>query len=144
MLKSEGRLTFYFLLNNLKCVIYRRNERYYILRPEVIEGWFYMWRLTKDPKYRQWAWDAVEAIEKHCAVPGGYGYSGISNVDSNETTQDDVQQSFWLAETLKYLYLIFSNDDLVSLDTWVFNTEAHPLPIRNRNPAFPANAITKV
>lgn len=134
----------FWFTGDLDAQIGRRNERYYILRPEVIEGWFYMWRLTKDPKYRQWAWDAVEAIQKHCFVPGGTGYSGISNVDSNETTLDDVQQSFWLAETLKYLYLIFSNDDLVSLDTWVFNTEAHPLPIRNRNPAFPPNAITKV
>lgn len=99
-----------------------------------------MWRLTKEPKYRQWAWDAVQAIEKYCLVPGGTGYSGISNVDTVETTQDDVQQSFWLAETLKYLYLIFSNDELISFDQWVFNTEAHPLPIRNRNPAFPINS----
>ena len=36
-------------------------------------------------------------------------------------------QSFFLAETLKYLYLLFS------LDEWVFNTEAHPLKIVARN-----------
>jgi len=34
-----------------------------------------------------------------------------------------------LAETLKYLYLIFADDSLISLDDYVFNTEAHPLPI---------------
>jgi mannosyl-oligosaccharide alpha-1,2-mannosidase len=34
-----------------------------------------------------------------------------------------------LAETLKYLYLLFREDDLVPLDKWVFNTEAHPFPI---------------
>jgi mannosyl-oligosaccharide alpha-1,2-mannosidase len=35
-------------------------------------------------------------------------------------------QSFWLAETLKYYYLIFSPPDLISLDEFVLNTEAHP------------------
>lgn len=30
---------------------------------------------------------------------------------------------------LKYLYLLFHEDDLVPLDRWVFNTEAHPLPV---------------
>jgi mannosyl-oligosaccharide alpha-1,2-mannosidase len=37
----------------------RPNEKYYILRPEVIETYFYMWRLTKQQKYRDWAWEAV-------------------------------------------------------------------------------------
>jgi mannosyl-oligosaccharide alpha-1,2-mannosidase len=43
---------------------------------------------------------------------------------------DDVQQSFFIAETLKYLLLIFSDDSFISLDTYVFNTEAHPFRIR--------------
>jgi mannosyl-oligosaccharide alpha-1,2-mannosidase len=38
-------------------------------------------------------------------------------------------QSFWIAETLKYFYLVFSEPDLISLDDYVFNTEAHPLRI---------------
>lgn len=29
----------------------------------------------------------------------------------------------------RYLYLLFSGDDLLPLDHWVFNTEAHPLPV---------------
>ena len=108
----------------------------------MIEGWFYLWRLTHNPKYRQWAWDAVQAIEKYCRVSDGEGYTGLNNVDSvTEPKQDDVQQSFWLAETLKYLYLIFSSDEFISFDQWVFNTEAHPFPIRNRNPAFPINSV---
>ena len=42
----------------------------------------------------------------------------------------DKMESFFLGETLKYLYLLFSDDhDVVSVDRWVFNTEAHPLPI---------------
>jgi mannosyl-oligosaccharide alpha-1,2-mannosidase len=39
---------------------------------------------------------------------------------------DDKAESFFMAETLKYLYLLFSPTSLIPLDTWVFNTEAHP------------------
>lgn len=41
----------------------RLSDRYYILRPEVIESYMYMWRLTHDPKYREWGWEAVEVRE---------------------------------------------------------------------------------
>ena len=45
----------------------------------------------------------------------------------------DKMETFYLAETLKYLYLLFSDDpNLLPLDKWVFNTEAHPLPVYNR------------
>jgi mannosyl-oligosaccharide alpha-1,2-mannosidase len=37
-----------------------------------------------------------------------------------------------MAETLKYLYLIFSEAELVSLDHFVFNTEAHPFRLPGR------------
>jgi len=89
-----------------------------------------MWRYTKDQKYREWAWDAVQALEEHCRSE--FGFSGIKNVNQAPTSKDDLQQSFFLAETLKYLYLIFSDDDLISLDEFVFNTEAHPLRIQKR------------
>lgn len=112
----------------------RPNEKYYILRPETFESYFVMWRLTKDQKYRDWAWDAVQALEKHCRVESGY--SGLKNVYDENGVKDDVQQSFVFAETFKYLYLIFSEDDLMPLDQWVFNTEAHPLPIRGKNTAY--------
>ncbi|XP_063999053.1 mannosyl-oligosaccharide 1,2-alpha-mannosidase IB isoform X1 [Pogoniulus pusillus] len=111
----------------VEAVAVRQNEKYYILRPEVIETYWYMWRFTHDPKYRQWGWEATQAIEKYCRVSGGF--SGVKDVYSSSPTYDDVQQSFFLAETLKYLYLLFSNDDLLPLDNWVFNTEAHPLPV---------------
>ncbi|XP_049323533.1 mannosyl-oligosaccharide 1,2-alpha-mannosidase IA isoform X2 [Astyanax mexicanus] len=105
----------------------RLSDRYYILRPEVIESYMYMWRLTHDPKYRQWGWEAVEALEKHCRVEDGF--SGIRDVYASTVSHDNMQQSFFLSETLKYLYLLFSDDDLLPLDDWVFNTEAHPLPV---------------
>uniref|UniRef100_A0AB38ZEB3 alpha-1,2-Mannosidase n=1 Tax=Ectomocoris sp. TaxID=3104572 RepID=A0AB38ZEB3_9HEMI len=112
----------------------RTNDKYYLLRPEVIESYFYLWRLTKDPKYREWGWEAAQALEKHCRTHSGY--SGLKNVYQEEPVKDDVQQSFFLAETLKYLYLLFSDDNLMSLDEWVYNTEAHPLPIKGVNPYY--------
>uniref|UniRef100_UPI0037E9B975 mannosyl-oligosaccharide 1,2-alpha-mannosidase IA n=1 Tax=Semicossyphus pulcher TaxID=241346 RepID=UPI0037E9B975 len=105
----------------------RLSDRYYILRPEVIESYMYMWRLTHDPKYREWGWEAVEALEQNCRVESGF--SGIRDVYTVSVSHDNMQQSFFLSETLKYLYLLFSDDDLLPLEDWVFNTEAHPLPI---------------
>ncbi|KAK2114264.1 Mannosyl-oligosaccharide 1,2-alpha-mannosidase IA [Saguinus oedipus] len=46
----------------VEAIATRQNEKYYILRPEVIETYMYMWRLTHDPKYRKWAWEAVEVM----------------------------------------------------------------------------------
>ncbi|NWT00560.1 MA1C1 mannosidase, partial [Mionectes macconnelli] len=109
----------------------RLSERYYILRPEVVESYMYLWRLTHDPKYRQWGWEVVKALEKHCRVEAGF--SGIRDVYTTIPTHDNMQQSFFLAETLKYLYLLFCEDDVLSLDDWVFNTEAHPLPVNHTN-----------
>ncbi|XP_010721716.2 mannosyl-oligosaccharide 1,2-alpha-mannosidase IC [Meleagris gallopavo] len=109
----------------------RLSERYYILRPEVVESYVYMWRLTHDVKYRQWGWEVVKALEKHCRVEAGF--SGIRDVYTTVPTHDNMQQSFFLAETLKYLYLLFCEDDVLSLDDWVFNTEAHPLPVNHSN-----------
>uniref|UniRef100_A0A8C4YTI6 alpha-1,2-Mannosidase n=4 Tax=Gopherus TaxID=38771 RepID=A0A8C4YTI6_9SAUR len=109
----------------------RLSERYYILRPEVVESYMYMWRLTHDPKYRQWGWEVVKALEKYCRVEAGF--SGIRDVYTTTPSHDNMQQSFFLAETLKYLYLLFCDDDVLSLEDWVFNTEAHPLPVNHTN-----------
>lgn len=99
----------------------------YHLRPEAVEAFFYMWRHTKDEKYRSWAWEVFEAIEKHCKTP--YGYAVIKNARSRYPQKEDHMHSFLIAETFKYLYLIFEEDEVLPLDKWVFNTEAHPLLI---------------
>lgn len=57
------------------------------------------------------------------------GYAGVKDVRSIPCQNDNTMQSFWLAETLKYLYLIFSTPDVLPLDQWVLNTEAHPMRI---------------
>lgn len=106
---------------------------HYLLRPEYVESLFLMWRFTRDPRYREWGWDAFYSMVKNCQVGSG-GFSGIKDVRNKPCTHDDVQQSFFLAETIKYLFLLFADDSLVPLDRWVFNTEAHPLRIRTRDP----------
>jgi len=58
-----------------------------------------------------------------------HGYAGLRDVRKAPPKHDDTQQSFFLAETLKYLYLMYGSNDEISLDEWVFNTEAHPLRI---------------
>ena len=60
------------------CVLYGVVCRYYILRPETVESYFLLWRLTKDPKYREWGWQMVQALDTTCKVEGGY--SGVRNV----------------------------------------------------------------
>ncbi|XP_040193064.1 mannosyl-oligosaccharide 1,2-alpha-mannosidase IC [Rana temporaria] len=105
----------------------RLSERYYLLRPEVVESYLYLWRLTHNPKYRDWGWEIAQALDTYCRIENGF--SGIRDVYTTTPNHDNVQQSFFMSETLKYLYLLFSEDDLLSLEDWVFNTEAHPLPI---------------
>ncbi|XP_008223866.1 PREDICTED: mannosyl-oligosaccharide 1,2-alpha-mannosidase MNS1-like [Prunus mume] len=100
-----------------------------ILRPETVESLFYLWRLTGNKTYQEWGWNIFQAFEKNSRVDTGY--SGLKDVSSGE--KDNMMQSFFLAETLKYLYLLFSPPSFISLDEWVFNTEAHPLRISTRH-----------
>jgi len=104
------------------------DARHYILRPETVESLFVLYRVTNNTEYGEMGWNIFESIEKYCRTE--HGYSGIRNVDQIPPVHDDMQQSFFLAETLKYLFLLFVEDhSIVSLDEWVFNTEAHPLRI---------------
>ncbi|XP_020764919.2 mannosyl-oligosaccharide 1,2-alpha-mannosidase IC isoform X2 [Odocoileus virginianus] len=112
-----------------EAVATQTSESYYILRPEVVESYMYLWRQTHDPIYREWGWEVVTALEKYCRTEAGF--SGIQDVYSKVPNHDNKQQTFFLAETLKYLYLLFSEDDMLSLEDWVFNTEAHPLPVNH-------------
>ena len=103
------------------------------MRPEAIESCFYLYRITKKQHYRDWAWQMFEAMEKYSKLPTGYDSIGNVNDVENTGGKRDKMESFFLAETLKYLYLLFSDDDqLFPLDKYVFNTEAHPLPIYDR------------
>lgn len=105
----------------------------YVLRPEVIEGFYYAYRATGDSKYQDWAWDAFVAI--NTTTSAGVGFSAIEDVNApGGGEKSDFQESFWFAEVLKYSYLIQAEDApwQVSADhnnEWVWNTEAHPVRV---------------
>jgi len=103
-----------------------------LLRPETLESLFILWRVTHDEKYREYAWNIFRAMVRIAYIPSG-GFSSIKDVTKRPGVDTllriDNMESFFMAETLKYLYLIFSDDDFISLNEFVFNTEAHPFPI---------------
>nr|XP_033817440.1 endoplasmic reticulum mannosyl-oligosaccharide 1,2-alpha-mannosidase [Geotrypetes seraphini] len=105
-------------------------DRHNLLRPETVESLFYLYRFTGDTKYQDWGWEILQNFNKYTRVLSG-GFTSINNVQNPSNPEPrDKMESFFLGETLKYLYLLFSNDmDLISLEKYVFNTEAHPLPI---------------
>jgi ER degradation enhancer, mannosidase alpha-like 2 len=95
----------------------------YPLRPEIIESAWYLYRLTKDPRYVEMGRTFFEGIRAHCRTEAGD--TVLKSVVTRE--KGDLMPSYFLAETLKYLYLLFSDEPAVDLKTVVFNTEAHPL-----------------
>ena len=97
----------------------------YILRPEAIESIFLMYRITGNTEYQEIAWRMFQSIRR--STETDLAFSAIEDIKAEGvTTKTDSMESFWLAETLKYFYLIFSSPDLISLDDYVLNTEAHP------------------
>ncbi|KAJ3575539.1 hypothetical protein NP233_g1040 [Leucocoprinus birnbaumii] len=105
---------------------YVKRPQYY-LRPETIESFFILYKTTGNVKWRERGWEIFQAIQKFAKTR--YGYGSISDVGRTPHFPLDDMPSFFLAETLKYLYLLFDDTDIIPLDKWVFNTEAHPLPI---------------
>ncbi|KAB8229817.1 glycoside hydrolase family 47 protein [Aspergillus alliaceus] len=105
----------------------------YILRPEVIESFYYAWRVTGEETYREWVWAAFEAINKYCRTSSGF--AGLTNVNAaNGGGRFDNQESFLFAEVLKYVYLTFAPDDEWQVqrgggNKFVYNTEAHPIQV---------------
>ncbi|PLN83821.1 glycoside hydrolase [Aspergillus taichungensis] len=115
-------------------------DKRYALRPEAIESVFYLYRITGDERYREHAWEMFTAIDELTRTPyanaalldvTGTSFASSSSSDSDgedggRPPQQDSMESFWMAETLKYFYLVFSDPGVLSLDEFVFNTEAHP------------------
>ncbi|WVR05504.1 hypothetical protein IAU60_002522 [Kwoniella sp. DSM 27419] len=96
-----------------------------INRPETIESIFYMYRLTGDRKWQEKGWKMFVSWMQASKVDGGI--SGLNDVTSEHPQHNDNMESFALAETFKYHYLLQSEPDVLSLDDYVLNTEAHPL-----------------
>jgi len=102
-----------------------------LLRPETVESLFIMYRATHDNYFREVGWQIFQSFVRYGRVSTG-GYSSIVDVrvqSSDASNKRDHMESFWIAETLKYFYLLFSDDNIIPLNYFVMNTEAHPLPI---------------
>eukprot|EP00586_Coscinodiscus_wailesii_P008937 CAMPEP_0172524404 /NCGR_PEP_ID=MMETSP1066-20121228/294170_1 /TAXON_ID=671091 /ORGANISM="Coscinodiscus wailesii, Strain CCMP2513" /LENGTH=177 /DNA_ID=CAMNT_0013307529 /DNA_START=134 /DNA_END=667 /DNA_ORIENTATION=+ len=98
----------------------------YNLRPETVETFYILYLVTGEHAYREWGWEIFESIEQHCRREVGYGT--VNNVQDASARSDNHMESFFMGETLKYLYLMFDPDsDVDVLRKHVFNTEAHPL-----------------
>ena len=92
-------------------------DRRYILRPEAIESIFIMYRLTGDKSYQAAAWRMFNAIEKYTKTD--IASAAIKDMTLENPPKDNRMESFWLAETLKYFYAIFSEPDVLNLDEFV-------------------------
>ncbi|KAH7824311.1 1,2-alpha-mannosidase [Monocercomonoides exilis] len=121
--------------------VQKEESEKYRLRPEVVESLFYLYRSTLDPKYKEEAWKIFVSIEKYCRIPPDFvngkefsrGYSSLSNVYQTSIKRINEMPSFFLSETLKYLYLIFCDPNTVfPLNEWVFTTEGHLLKTRKK------------
>jgi mannosidase alpha-like ER degradation enhancer 2 len=95
----------------------------YPLRPEIMESAYYLHFYTAEDRYTEMAATFLGALSHYCKADNGY--AGLQDVTTFE--KDDEMESYFLAETLKYLYLTFAPRSALDLDAVVFNTEGHPL-----------------
>jgi mannosidase alpha-like ER degradation enhancer 2 len=95
----------------------------YPLRPEIVESAYYLFHYTKNPEYQAMGKVFFNDLRSHCRTDAGY--TVLKDVMTKE--KGDLMPSYFLAETLKYLYLLFAPETTLDLDKVVFNTEAHPL-----------------
>jgi mannosyl-oligosaccharide alpha-1,2-mannosidase len=100
-------------------------DRRYLQRPEAIESIFVLYRTTGREDLVETAWRMFLTVHKHTRT--NLANSGLDDVTTDDAMMIDSMEVFWMGETLKYFYLMFSEPDYISLDEYVFNTEAHPL-----------------
>ncbi|CAH6723679.1 ER degradation-enhancing alpha-mannosidase-like protein 1 [[Candida] jaroonii] len=103
---------------------------WYPLRPEFIESTYYLYRATRDPMYLNIGERILNLFKTR--FKSECGFKGIQNIRTGEF--QDRMESFVLSETLKYLYLLFDEQEEVFLHSkdmtrknWIFSTEGHPL-----------------
>ncbi|ODH33986.1 hypothetical protein ACO22_03209 [Paracoccidioides brasiliensis] len=135
-----------------KDIIIHPQDKHNLQRPETVESLFYMYRILEDDTYRHWGWQMFKNFMNHTSIivedeepltqdyyynksvdakkatPHIRSFTSLENVDVIPAVKRDNMESFWLAETLKYFYLLFSERDFLPLDGMVFNTEAHVFP----------------
>ncbi|CBY23119.1 unnamed protein product [Oikopleura dioica] len=103
---------------------------FYPLRPELIESTYHLYRVTKKPFYLHVGKELLNSIERHMKTD--CGFATLHSV--LDRTLEDRMESFFLAETVKYLYLLFDDENpLHSSEKWIFSTEGHLLPVLKSN-----------
>ncbi len=95
----------------------------FFLNPEIMESAYTLFRKTGDVRYLEMGKVFLDSLKTYCRVEGGY--AEIKNVVTKE--KSDRMESYFLAETLKYLYLLFAPPETLDFDNVIFNTEAHPI-----------------
>ncbi|KAG5898085.1 hypothetical protein JTB14_001789 [Gonioctena quinquepunctata] len=97
------------------------------LRPEFLESTYFLYTATADPYYLEVGKNVLKSLQKYARVP--CGYAAVNDVRTGK--KEDRMDSFVLAETFKYLFLLFADkDDLIlNLDEFIFTTEGHLLPL---------------
>jgi mannosidase alpha-like ER degradation enhancer 2 len=95
----------------------------YPLRPEIVESTYYLYQLTRDHAYLVMGQEMFSDFVRYCRTDEAY--AGLKDVVTKE--KSDSMQSFVLAETFKYFFLLFSPQQELKFKKVVFNTEAHPL-----------------
>lgn len=110
---------------NLASMQVQQGQLGYPLRPEHVESLFWAHRTTGGHEWLRAGVDVLHSLER-LKLPCGYAAVG----DIMNGTLEDKMESFFLSETLKYLYLLFDPDDeTYAHGKYVFTTEAHPLPL---------------
>ena len=129
--KLAPEISYFNLAGESENDIYvKTNDAHNLLRPEFVESLYYFWAITGNKTYQDMGWEVFQAFEKYTKV--SHGYTSIGNVKATSNTRPkDMMESFWVGETLKYFYLLFSEDQEIDLQKFVFNTEAHLIPIRD-------------
>ncbi|KAL5235323.1 hypothetical protein ACI65C_002733 [Semiaphis heraclei] len=97
------------------------------LRPEFLESTYFLYKATGDPHYLNVGREVLNSLQKYARVE--CGFAAVKDVRT--TANEDTMDSFVLAETFKYLYLLFaeSEDLIINIDEYLFTTEGHLLPL---------------
>ena len=96
---------------------------HYFLNPEIMESAYYLYHFTEDPRYLEMGRTFLDSLKKYCRTDAGY--TELKSVVTKEKA--DRMESYFLAETLKYLYLLFAPAETLDFKNTIFNTEAHPI-----------------
>ncbi|KAJ9523159.1 hypothetical protein QJQ45_024102 [Haematococcus lacustris] len=97
----------------------------YNLRPEHVESTYMLHATSGDPHYLKLARRLQKTLVRSSTTR--CGYAQIANVETG--AQTDLMESFFLAETLKYLYLTFTPGGQHMVEYYLLSTEGHLLPV---------------